>query len=128
MLETYNKTTVIKYKGEIIGGKEEMFISEKGLTDTPEKQLSWTDLDEFYEEHRLLCPFGFYKTSKGRKIEFYYKIIDGAVKEWKASTPEISVAFIYDEKKYSINDILNYKDSSIAIRYLVEHGLSVIKN
>lgn len=128
MLETYNKTTIIKYKGEIIGCKKEMVISEKGLTDTPEKQLSWTDLDEFYEEYDFICPFGFYKTSKGRKIEFYYKIIDGVVKEWKSSTPEISVAFIYDEKKYSINDILNYEDSSIAIRYLVEHGLNVIKN
>ena len=128
MLETYNKTTVIKYKGEIINCKEEMVISEKGLTDTPEKQLSWTDLDEFYEEYGLVCPFGFYKTSKGRKIEFYYKIIDGVVKEWKTNTPEISVAFIYDEKKYSINDILNYTDSSIAIRYLVEQGLNVIKD
>lgn len=128
MLETYNKTIVIRYKGEIISTKREMFISEKGLTDTLEKQLSWTDLEEFYEEYSFLCPFGFYKTSKGRKIEFYDRIIDGVVKEWKASMPEISVTLIYYKKKYSINDILNYEDSSIAIRYLVEHALSVIKN
>lgn len=128
MLETYNKTIVIRYKSEIISTKREMVISEKGLTDTLEKQLSWTDLEEFYEEYSFLCPFGFYKTSKGRKIEFYDRIIDGVVKEWKASMPGISVTLIYYKKKYSINDILNYEDSSIAIRYLVEQGLNVIKN
>lgn len=128
MLKTYNKTTIIKYKGEIINAIGNMFISEEDLICTPEKQLSWTDLDEFYEKYGYACPFAFYKTSKGRKIELYDKIIDGTVKEWKTSSPGISIAFIYDEKKYSINDILNYNNSDIAIRYLVEHGLSIIKN
>lgn len=128
MLETYNKTIVIRYKGEIISTKREMVISEKGLTDTLEKQLSWTGIEKFYEEYDFICPFDFYKTSKGRKIEFYDRIIDGVVKEWKASMPGISVTLIYYKKKYSINDILNYEDSSIAIHYLVEHGLNVIKN
>lgn len=128
MLKTYNKTTIIKYKGEIINAIGNMFISEEDLIYTSEKQLSWTDLDEFYEKYGYVCPFAFYKTSKGRKIELYDKIIDGVVKEWKASSPGISIAFIYDEKKYSINDILNYNNSDIAIRYLVEHGLNAIKN
>ena len=90
--------------------------------------LTWDNISDYYYEHGLLLPFDYYKTKKGKIINFFnYNLFDKStwsIKQNKHPNLGITVQWSYQENTYySIEDILKYPDAKIATQFLQERGL-----
>lgn len=92
--------------------------------------INWDNIEEWYRKLNIYLPFILTKTKKGLKIIFPNKIINSSIKQWKKDL-NIKIETIWKEYTPTIQEILKYRDSDIAIQYLAEKYTNVdalIKN
>lgn len=87
--------------------------------------ITWDNLDDYYYNNGLNCPFSIYNFKKGRCISFFdFKFKDKNtwdIREWKYSDLNITIKYEYKEDThYSIDEILQYPDAEKAITFLAQ--------
>lgn len=125
------------YRGQAttyMDGKEiHIATAGKTLSETkPEDKtfkINWDNLDSILSECGILLPFNTWNFKKGRIISFFETNCTRKhlrdIKEWK--TPiDFTLKIEYKEYEPSIEEILKYHGGELAIKYLVERGLSVV--
>lgn len=92
--------------------------------------INWDNVEEWYRKLNIYLPFILTKTKKGIKIVFPDKIINSSIKQWKKDL-NIKIETTWKEYTPTIEKVLKYRDSDIAIQYLTERCTNVdtlIKN
>lgn len=94
-------------------------------------QLTWENLDEFYDNYGVLAPFTFWDSKKSRIIEFWkwslfcskeYRHISSK----KCPNLPLTCEITYEEvNNCSIKDIMEIAPVEKAIKYLKERGLEI---
>lgn len=94
-------------------------------------QLTWDNLDEFYDNYGYLAPFTIWDFKKLRIIEFW----EGSLfcsKEYRSISSKkypnlpLTCEIVYEEtNNISIKDILEIAPAEKAIKYLQERGLEI---
>ena len=135
MLQIYEKTYRVFWRGEQIKTFRTHFIKEENevICGKSEIQVTWENLDNVLWEHdSLILPFNCWKFKKGRAVERFdlspFNKKTWSFYEWKEKL-DIQITIDYEkanEAFFSINDIMNKFPIEIAIKYLVERGLSII--
>ena len=120
-VRTYNNKILVSEK---IGG---IFLCEE--SERPLNKnivLDWDNISDFYRFNGLGCGFNLWTTKKGKIISFFnyniFKKETWDVKEWKSKL-NLLVSWEYTELHPSIDYILKYHDSDMAIKYLKERNL-----
>ena len=135
MLQIYEKTYRVFWRGEQIKTFRTLIIEEEEtFSCSSEKiEVTWENLEDVYEKiGGLRLPFDWWTFKKGRAVErfdvspFHKKT--WSFYEWKEKLDiQITIDIEKANKTFlSINDIMSNFPSEIAIKYLVERGLSII--
>lgn len=97
----------------------------------PEKtiDITWENLTEIYQQYGGVFPWNIWNFKRGRIVSFFdAKILNKNtwdIKEWK-SPLNMKLTIQYKEMTPpSIDEVLKWYDSTKAIQYLREHGLTV---
>ncbi len=94
-------------------------------------QLTWDNLDEFYNNYGCLAPFTFWDSKKSRIIEFWEWSLFCS-KEYRSISSKkypnlpLTCEITYEEvNNCSIKDIMEIAPVEKAIKYLKERGLEI---
>lgn len=112
---TYETYCNGKYVGEYNG---------KCLSNTDEHEqiipITWDNLDDVAREYGLVLKFNVWLFKKGRRVAFYEGLIPD-IKEWKQKDLNVELRIVYKKAtNCSLQEILDYRDSELAIQYLKE--------
>lgn len=103
--------------------------TEKNITTT--EMINWTNLNAVREMYAYLTlPFDVKETKKGRIVidkDWEILVFPRTIKEWKTKNLNMTLKTYYKDYKCSLRDILNYRDSDIAIEYLTERGMKFVQ-
>lgn len=124
MLKYYRMDVYTVYKGESKGCYDTFIICDEKNANPFKEVITWENLDEIYKKFGSLCKFSVWNTKKGRRISFLNTWVWQEPEEWKIKALDLELLCGYTEVNASINDILNYHDSNLAIQYLKERGLN----
>lgn len=111
----------------------EVFNSIKNDTDLGSETIpiTWDNIEEFLLMYDLIAPFYVSKNKRNGKrfVGWSSCRCDNreACKKIKEEKGPLNINFVIEivETKASIEKILKYHDSELAIKYLVERGLSI---
>lgn len=119
----YSYTTYPNAKKEEVhcGGR---FILEETEAQDHTINVTWENVEKVSFLCDDLFPFSLVETKKGKML--MHKEIIKHFKEWKHPNLNITVEIQYKPIQASIQDILDYHDSDIAIAYLKERGMNVV--
>lgn len=83
------------------------------------ENVTWYNLNEILKkyEHTYICLWVKQK-KKGR-------VVNNSIKEWKTHSLNIMIKTTYEPYTPQLKELLDFYDSDMAIRYLVERGLSI---
>ncbi len=132
MINYYEQIYRIYQDGCLVRSRCREFLAEDNdpsLVGTKRTNITWENLEEFDAKHGHWTNFTIYNTRKGRRIDFFALSDGHTVKEWK--TDETGLSYEITDAKISqasLKDIMNYYNSDLAIKYLLERGLTALKN
>lgn len=139
MVNWYYEKITVTYNGEQIGHNRSCdYLAYDNSEEIKDKTviLSWNDIAENINRYWDISLFGklydcpISKCKKGYKLN-YRDTQDKlkTLKSWTAPETNFIMTKTYHKAKFNtINDILKYRDSDLAIQYLVERGLSIVNN
>ena len=126
MLKYYCIYYTTYWHGKEIGTRTARTICDESKVENWRVRFTWENLTELYHEIGLgCCSFGIYNMRKGRQISFDNTWPWQEPKEWKDKELDIEVQAKWVEREVSINEILNWHNSAVAIQYLNERNLRV---
>lgn len=87
--------------------------------------ITWDNLENYYYNNGLNCPFTVYNLKKGRVISFFdFKFKNRNtwdIREWKHPNLNIIIKYEYKENThYSVDEILQYPNAEEAIAFLTQ--------
>lgn len=133
MLEYCLKVVEWRVNNEIISrGTYPKIINKTEKNETTTEMINWKNLNAIREIYSYLTlPFGVKETKKGRVIiyeDWETLMFSHVIKEWKTKNLNMTLKIYYKDCKCSLKDILNYRDSDVAIEYLMERGIKFVQN
>lgn len=133
MLQIYEKKITTYWRGEKqYSSRSISFIDEEQNFEPYEVEFTWDNLTELYQKYAMVLPFNIWHFKKGRAVclfdPSFFDKKTWDIKEWKEKNLDIKLSVEIEKSKfsYSISDIMKDFPSDIAIKYLVERGLSII--
>ena len=88
--------------------------------------MTWENINDVFYKHGWWLPFSIWNFKRGKRIEFYNGY-HSTIKQKKVK--ELNMKIVISESKpvksYSIKDILEDGNAELAIKFLVERGVSV---
>lgn len=132
MLGCYYKHIELRKGQDTIGSDRcsLKIIDESESKEYTDETITWYNLSIMhrkYIDYRLR--FYYKKKRKGQKIYFENFLLpypEKPICQWKTDTTGLHIVTYYVKAtNISINDILNYHDHALAIRYLTEKGINI---
>lgn len=130
MIKVYN----VNIELDINDGKEPLTISkycvlkEESEVEDITSYFSWENFEKI-ENDPVLLPLFFVRKSKKGRIIYFKERWDSyprkTIKEWKTDINFKVTITNTETKNFSIEDILNYPDGEIAIKYLIQQGVYI---
>lgn len=128
MIKCYRRRTRT-YNNKILVSEKisEIFLCEESEQPVNKSVvLNWDNISDFYRFNGVGCGFNLWTTKKGKIVSFFnyniFKRETWDIKEWKSKL-NLLITWEYGELNPSIDYILKYHDSDMAIKYLKERNL-----
>ncbi|MCM1217352.1 MAG: hypothetical protein NC548_22890 [Lachnospiraceae bacterium] len=117
MIKPYFKTRKLYVNDAIITGFSERILLDEAEAQTNETILTWDDIPSLIHEFGLLTDLRLYRIpKKGFKLYSSEYIIS----QWKEPDLKFIHRISFTEWNASLQDILDYPDTEMAIKYLKE--------
>lgn len=127
MLNSYTLKVRVLFDGEEVQNRTRGFLlSEEANTAT--KTFTFTDLKEAINSIPGGAGIFSWSWKKPFRKEFYGLEVESKPFMWSSLDKKphtLIIEYSYVPREVSLNDILNYGDSSLAIQYLKERGLAI---
>lgn len=127
MIKSYRLKVRVLFDGEEVQSRTRGFVltEEAGIST---KTWTFTNLKEAINSLPAGAGVFTWTWKKPFKKEFYGLEVESKPFMWSSldkKSHTLTIEYSYIPQEVSLNDILNYGNSSLAIQYLKEHGLSV---
>lgn len=130
-INVFKRVIEIRLNGRVIEDYDRNFLFERKPTDKYVKATNFEELWQVCLDHQRKMNVSFKETKKGRVIyiqewDWFTPIV---IKEWKPKGFEsLEIKTTYIPSQMSVKEVLESKEGDLAIEYLVERGLTVIRN
>lgn len=128
MLEFYLCTAEFYYNNKLIVTRlnGELLTNEK-LQDE-EYDITWDNIIDTLHKLQIMGGYNIWRKKKGIKFELWtHNYTYYCIKQWKEPELNIKIKITYTKINKSISSVLKWSDGEKALQYLVERGLTVIR-
>lgn len=130
-INVFKRVIEIRLNGMLIENYDRNFLFERKPTNKCVRATNFEELWQACLTYQNKMNVSFKETKKGRVIyiyewDWYTPIV---IKEWKPKNFEsLVIKTTYTPSQMSVKEVLESKEGELAIEYLVERGLTVIRN
>ena len=128
MLNFYLCTVEVYHNNKFVSEIEcsQLLTDEK--PQNKEYNVTWDNIIDVVKELSLIGNYDIRQRKKGMKISFYKGgDIWYHIKQWKNPELNVTIKVSYTKINKSVSRVLEWSDGEKALRYLVERGLTVIR-